>query len=144
MKTLQLLTAATILLLLTACASFGAGPFTTADEPHATLEAVINADVTDSLFPGLLVKVDGKGVPSSPQRRTYHLPPGDYVLSLVPDRDGIQQFENNYGRNYQLPRIFFERNIRVTLEEGKRYKFGVIIKRYNYSDWQPYVQEIKD
>ncbi|MDX1455232.1 MAG: hypothetical protein R3217_07250 [Gammaproteobacteria bacterium] len=143
MKAFQLLAALGITLLLSACASFSAGPFADSDEPHATLEAVINADVTDSLFPALLVKVDGKGV-ASPQRRTYLLPPGEHVLSLEPDREAIQQFENNYGRNYQLPRIFFERNIRINVEEGKRYKFGVTIKRYNYADWQPYLQEIKD
>lgn len=128
-------------LLLGACAT--SGPFAADEEPHATLQGMINKDITDELFPALIAKVDGQVIPKQ-NRRTYRLSPGEHVIALIPDRDAIQEYEDEFGRNYQLPRIFFEKAVSVNLEEGETYMFGVRIQNYNYADWAPVIEPVSD
>lgn len=131
------------MLSVVSCASMSGSPFVSGDEPHARLEAVINAQVSDELFPAILADIDGRNVPAQ-NRRTYLLPPGEHTISLKPDRDKIQEYEDMHGRNFELPRLFFERPVRITLEEGKTYRFGVRIHKYNYADWKPVIEPVEE
>lgn len=131
------------LFTLAACASMSGDPFVEGQDPHATLLAVQAPEVTAEVYPAFITRVDGRSIPPQ-NRRTFYLEPGEHVIALKPDRAAIQEYEDNFGRNFEVPRIFFERDVRVTLEEGKSYRFGVKITKYNYAEWKPFVTEITE
>lgn len=128
---------------LAACASMSGDTFVKEQDPHATLLAVQAPQVTAEIYPAFITRVDGHSIPQQ-NRRTFYLEPGEHVIALKPDREAIQEYEDNFGRNFEVPRIFFERDVRVTLEEGKSYRFGVKITKYNYAEWEPFVTEITE
>lgn len=110
-------------------------------EPHATLEELLQGDVTSTEYPAKLVRIDGRLVGAG--RRTYLITPGTHTLSFELDVDAIREYEPGPGwtipKPSKLSADLMEKQLTVTFIEGERYKFGAIVEDYNYAGWTPFV-----
>lgn len=111
------------------------------DAPQATLETLLQGDVTSTKFPARLARIDGQTVSSA--RRTYPLTPGSHTFSIELDIDAIKQYESESGRYKPKPsRVsadLREKQVTVDVIAGERYKFGAEIEDFDYTNWKPFV-----
>lgn len=127
---------------LSACATSGENSaLATSSEPHATLEKLLQADVSSTRYPARLAHIDGQAVSSS--RRTYPLTPGTHTLSIELDIDAVRRYEPETGRYDPKPSRLSsdlrEKQVTITFVAGEHYKFGAEIEDLDYFDWEPFV-----
>lgn len=132
---------------LTACATTaGNAAVAGSGEPQATLERLLQADVTSTRYPARIARIDGQAV--SAGRRAWSLTPGTHTLSIELDIDAVREFEPEPGRNKPKPSRLSadlrEKQVTVTFEAGEHYKFGAEIEDYAYVNWKPFVVKAKD
>lgn len=127
--------------VLAGCATADNPALAGSGEPQATLETMLQADVTSTKYPARLVRIDGQGV--SPQRRTHALKPGTHTLSFELDLEAIHRYEPEPGRYDPKPSKLTadlrEKQVTFTFVAGERYKFGAEIEDFKYTDWKPFV-----
>ncbi len=128
--------------VLTACTTTTENPaLAKSGEPQASLETLLQGDVTSTKFPARLARIDGQVV--SPGRRTYSLTPGTHTLSIELDVDAIREYEPEPGRYKPKPSRLSadlrEKQVTVTFVAGEHYKFGAEIEDYKYAAWKPFV-----
>lgn len=129
--------------VLVACFMLGGAPLA-ADET-AAIEKITTGEITENNYPAILTRVDGRQVLPG-ERRTWLIPAGHHVLSMVPDRDELQKWVVRFDGPLQripVPRNFFEKKIEIDAVAGAIYRISVNISSDNYADWQPVITEVK-
>lgn len=114
---------------------------TIAGDDEVRLRKALQADVTASNMPALLVRVDGKKQIQG-RRRIWTLEPGKHVIALEPDREEILRYESLGYKGIPMPRVFSEKTLEVDLEPGAEYVFSVKITDFDFQTWEPVLTKV--
>lgn len=131
-------------MLLAGCSGMRHPALASGDEPYATVEIMTAADVTETMFPAILEKIDGAQLVQG-RRRAFEVTPGEHEFSISIDVMALARYASHRG--YQTSMLHAgvrERQVKVALEPGKRYKFGADIPERNFDGWQPFVITVEE
>ena len=128
-------------IILVAASIFAASNVFAGDD-EVRLRKALQADVTASNMPALLVRVDGRKQIQG-RRRVWALEPGKHVIALEPDREEILRYESLGYKGHPMPRVFSEKTLEVDLEPGAEYVFSVKITNFDFQTWEPVLTKVE-
>lgn len=104
----------------------------------AMLIKLEQGDITDSVYPVVLVRIDDQPVTGG-HRKYLEVPAGQHVIRLKPDKATIEKFQQGRADNYPVPGYLPEQDFEVTLEPGMNYKLAVRRDGNSWTNFQPFV-----
>lgn len=104
----------------------------------AMLIKLEQGDITDSVYPVVLVRIDGEPVTGG-HRKYLEVPAGPHVIRLKPDKATIEKFQRGRADNYPIPGYLPEQDLKVTLEPGMNYKIAVRRDGDSWANFEPFV-----
>jgi hypothetical protein len=124
----------------------GARPGAGADYGIVT---TFTSDIPAKIYPAYIAVIDGKNVQTTAalgglaaRKHTFRLPPGDHTIRLVAD---LSQATATLGTGVDYtPRGEQPGEIKLFVEEGRRYYLGASLKGSRRSEWEPVVWSVQD
>lgn len=104
----------------------------------AMLIKLEQGDITDAVYPVVLVRIDGEPVTGG-HRKYLEVPAGQHVIRLKPDKATIEKFQHGRADNYPIPGYLPEQDFSVVLEPGMNYKLAVRRDGDSWANFQPFV-----
>ncbi|MCG6871438.1 MAG: hypothetical protein LJE84_04030 [Gammaproteobacteria bacterium] len=121
-------------LLAAATTSLGAATLPTVSPAEAHGVVAIGQRIAANIFPAVITRIDGVSVVGAADtgRTAWWLAPGEHTLKLVPlfdDRAGTIRGARNHRNETS--------DMKLTVQEGKRYLVGAKITGATFNDWEP-------
>ncbi len=140
-------------MLLSAAAALAAGGCMEArmmsPDRHYGVVTTFTSDIPAKIYPAYIAVIDGKNVQTTAalgglagRKHTFRLSPGDHTIRIVAD---LSQATGTLATGVDYtPRGEQPGEIKVFVEEGRRYYLGARLTGTRRDDWQPVVWSVQD
>lgn len=116
---------------------------------HYGVVTTFTSDIPAKIYPAYIAVIDGKNVQTTAalgglagRKHTFRLAPGDHTIRLVAD---LSQATGTLGTGVDYtPRGEQPGEIKLFVEEGRRYYLGASLTGTRRDDWQPVVWSVQD